>query len=312
MDELPRVTLVTPSLNQGEFIAHTIESVLAQNYPNLDYVIMDGGSTDDTLSIIRRYESDSRLTWYSELDNGQAHAINKAFRHTSGVILGWLNSDDVFIGQPVRESVVYFENHPEAMVVYGQVIEIDSTGKRFDDRIFGDTFDPVRALSDVRTPIPQPGSFFRRSLWNQTGNLREDLRYSLDTDFWIRASRHGQLHFMPGIRAGFRRHEQAKTVSGVLQTWLEDKKLAEWIFQQPDTYPDLTAKRRLIESNLAWGMSLQHGDTDKARRYAWEAFVKSPLRLRQVAMLVRLLDLQFGTRFSKRLGGLWRSVKRFS
>src|SRR5687767_8454812 len=121
----PLVSIITPSFNQGAFIAETIESVLGQDYPHLEYIIIDGGSNDNTLEVIRRYD-DPRLTWISGPDRGMTHALNKGFRRSNGQIMGWLNSDDVFLGKSVvSETVAYLQAHPEADLVYGDAIYTD-------------------------------------------------------------------------------------------------------------------------------------------------------------------------------------------
>lgn len=307
----PLVTVVTPSLNQGAFIAETIESVLAQDYPHLEYLIMDGGSTDGTLEILRRYDHDPRLTWISEPDTGMANALNKGFARARGDILTWLNSDDTFIGQPVRATVDYFAAHPEAAVVYGQVIFTDTQNHPLDLPILGAPFDFVETLSDA-VSIPQQGAFFTRAVWDRLGGLREEWHYVLDLDLWLRASRVAELHFMSGVRAAYRQHADAKTVAQDAATWQERAKLAQEILADPHTFPEAQPYRRLIASNLAWGLAkatARRGDKKAARRALRQAIRYTPLRLRLAAMLAMYIDLRLGTHWLDYMSAVWRRAK---
>jgi glycosyltransferase involved in cell wall biosynthesis len=304
------VTVVTPSFNQGAFIAETIESVLGQDYPHLEYIIIDGGSTDNTLSIIRRYEADPRLSWLSEPDRGMAHALNKGFARSRGEIMGWLNSDDVYIGQPISATIDYFLRHPQVIIVYGNVIDTAEDGTPT-GRMMGEPFDLIKTLSD-RTPIPQPGAFWRRALWEKIGGLREDLHYAMDIEYWIRASRQGELHFVPGIRATYRHHPTSKTVSQDPLAWVERRKIAEELLNQPKEFPELGGHRRLIQSNLDLGMAqalLRGGDREGARSFAARALLKSPLRRRLPYLLLFYLDTWLGTHTSESLSHAWRRIK---
>ena len=126
----PLVTVVTPSFNQGRFIRETIESVLSQDYPNLEYMVIDGGSTDDTLSILKSYQD--RFAWVSEPDRGQAHAINKGWRCAKGEILAWLNSDDIYQPGAIRTAVEYFIHNQQVGMVYGEAYHVDESGQPID------------------------------------------------------------------------------------------------------------------------------------------------------------------------------------
>src|SRR5262245_18944056 len=123
----PLVTVVTPSFNQGRFIRATIESVLSQDYPDIEYIVMDGGSTDDTAEVVKDFAG--RLTWISEKDRGQSHAINKGFRMAKGEIVAWINSDDSLVPGAVAHAVRAFVHHPEAGAVYGEGYLIDRAGR---------------------------------------------------------------------------------------------------------------------------------------------------------------------------------------
>jgi glycosyltransferase involved in cell wall biosynthesis len=208
---LPRVTVVTPSLNQGHFLRCTIESVLAQDYPNLEYIIMDGGSTDASAAIASEYQS--RLRFISESDNGQTDAINKGFRLASGEILAWLNSDDLYLPGAVSKAVKALTANPSAGFVYGEGYLIDAAGeitRRFPHTQPFDLWRLVH-LSDY---ILQQTCFFRRSALHQTGPLAESLRYGMDWDILIRLGARFPVVYLPQYLACLREYPAAKTSSG--------------------------------------------------------------------------------------------------
>src|SRR5437762_13389355 len=157
---LPTVSIVTPSFNQAQYIEATIRSVLEQDYPAIEYSVMDGASTDGTLNVLRRYEG--RLRWVSQRDAGQADAINKGFAQTSGEILGWLNSDDTFARGAVAAAVKFLLDHPNIAMVYGDADFIDRSGRYIGKCAHVEPYDRHRLVhySDF---IVQPAVFFRRS-----------------------------------------------------------------------------------------------------------------------------------------------------
>ena len=207
----PRVTIVTPSYNQGRFIRATIESVLGQQYPNLEYIVIDGGSTDETASVVKDYMS--RLRWISEKDTGQANAINKGFRMASGEIVAWLNSDDVLLPGAVTKAVAGFSECPRAGAVYGEGYLIDREGNVAGRFPWTQRFDLWRLvhLSDY---VLQQSTFFRRDAVAGVGYLREDLHYTLDWDLLIRIGKRAPLHYIPEYLGCIREHAETKTASG--------------------------------------------------------------------------------------------------
>lgn len=207
----PDVTIVTPSYNQGEFIRATIESVLAQDYPNLEYIIMDGGSTDDTAAIVAEYAG--RLTWISEKDRGQAHAINKGFAKARGEIVAWLNSDDFFLPGAVTRAVQAFERMPQAAVIYGDGYLADREGRRTARFSGGGRFNLWR-LVYLTDYVLQQSTFFRRAAVAEVGGLDEDLHYALDWDLLIRLGKRFGLEYVPEDFAVLREYPDAKSFSG--------------------------------------------------------------------------------------------------
>jgi glycosyltransferase involved in cell wall biosynthesis len=218
----PRISLVTPSRNQGRYIEATLLSVLHQGYPDLEYIVMDGASSDGTAEILKRYSS-SLAYWESTPDRGQAHAINKGWKRAAGKYLGWLNADDLLAPGSLFTAAALLEGIPETDMVYGDTYLIDQDGE-----IVGATryeeFDFDRFLLN-RLDLPQAGALVRRSALDRVGFLDEDLHYLMDYDFWIRlALAGGKFARSPQPLALFRLHEEGKTEAGSLRS-VEERRL---------------------------------------------------------------------------------------
>jgi glycosyltransferase involved in cell wall biosynthesis len=253
----PVVTIVTPSDNQGEFIRSTIESVLSQNYPKLEYIVMDGGSTDATASIVAEYGS--RLTWSSERDRGQAHAINKGFEKARGEIVAWLNSDDLYLPGAIACAVEAFERLPRAAAIYGEGYLIDRQGKH-QRRFPVEQFNLWR-LSYLTDYVLQQSTFFRKSAVQAIGGLDESLHYALDWDLLIRLGQRFGLQYVPECFGILREYPHAKTFSGGLDRVWEIRRVLErhtgqkyppgfWTYRLDTTQRHWN--RRLVESSPRW------------------------------------------------------------
>src|SRR5579872_5773041 len=207
----PLVTIVTPSYNQGRFIRATIESVLSQDYPHIEYIIMDGGSTDETAEIVKEYAS--RLTWISEKDRGQSHAINKGFRMAKGEIVAWLNSDDLYLPGAVSTAVRRFEQGPGLGAVYGEGYQIDVDGKVKQRFPVTEPFNLWKLvyLSDY---ILQQTVFFRKAALDEVGEIDEKLNWGMDWDILIRLGKSFQLGYIPEFMGCLREYGDAKSFSG--------------------------------------------------------------------------------------------------
>ena len=235
MSNTPLISIITPSYNQGQFLEATIRSVLEQDYPRLEYIVIDGGSTDNSPQIIERYAS--RLAyWESQPDRGQAHAINKGLQRAQGDILGWLNSDDLLLPGVVSQAVQIFNQHPEVDAVYGRLERIDERGELLltpslpKDRV---DFNIEHVLDEC--VVNQPGSFWRRAVMERVGLLDERLRYSLDYEYWIRLALAG-AHFMHLSEpvARFRLSSASKTVGRTAVFAQEQLQVLETLAAQPD------------------------------------------------------------------------------
>ena len=205
----PKISIVTPSYNQGQFIEETIRSILLQGYPNLEYIIIDGGSTDNSIEIIKKYQP-WIADWVSEKDNGQSQAINKGWKKSTGDIMAYLNSDDTFKEGALYHIANYFLRYPDVDMVYGDVFSIDENCKMIKPWICGE-FDLNKLISDSSYFIPQQAAFFRRSIFEKTGPLDEDLYLKMDRDLFIRIGKCGRVERIPHYLAHFRTHSDAKT-----------------------------------------------------------------------------------------------------
>ena len=205
----PTIAIVTPSFNYGSFIERTICSVLDQRYPALDYVVQDGGSTDATTEVLKKYER--RLSWASEPDEGQAHAVNLGFAKAKGEIMGWLNSDDMQLPGTLAYIANFFSQHHDIDVLYGHRICIDRFDKEI-GRIILPKHDPeVIKWVDF---VPQETLFWRRSVWEKLGGLDPTFNYAMDWDFILRAHASGfRFHRLPRFLGCFRIHDMQKTTS---------------------------------------------------------------------------------------------------
>lgn len=211
LKDRPLVTIVTPSYNQGKFIRDAIESVLSQDYQNIEYIVVDGGSTDETLQILEEYKD--RLTYISEADNGQSDAINKGFKLAKGEILAWLNSDDIYEPGCVSRAVQELTQHPNAALVYGDGYLIDRAGEKIRSFEFSRDFN-LWALVNIWDYIMQPATFFRAEAVRKAGYLRDDLHWTMDWDLWTRLAMERDVRYIPEYLACSREYEDTKTSTG--------------------------------------------------------------------------------------------------
>jgi glycosyltransferase involved in cell wall biosynthesis len=207
----PRISVVTPSFNQAEFLTRTILSVLNQDYPNLEYIVMDGGSRDGSLEIIRGYERQISY-WSSEKDAGQSDGINKGFLKSTGEILAWLNSDDTYLPGTLKKIAAFFVAHPTVDVLYGDAYIMDEK-----DSVVRDMKE-VRfskgALRSWQMNLIQPSTFWRRDMFFAAGMLRPQFHFAMDVDLWFRFLNAGAAFaHIPEFLSNFRLHPASKSVS---------------------------------------------------------------------------------------------------
>lgn len=207
--KFPKITIVTPSYNQGQFIERTIESVLNQDYPNLEYIIMDGGSKDNTLQIIKKYQK--HLIWKSEKDDGQADAINKGLRISTGDILAYLNSDDTYMPNILKKVGQIFNEQSAIDFLYGKGRLIDIHDKEIG--FYNDSQTDADKLF-TQCAISQPTAFWRRKVMDKVGLFDPSFQYTMDYEYWMRIAKQFDLHYFDQlVIANTRIHPDAKTSS---------------------------------------------------------------------------------------------------
>lgn len=278
---LPKISIVTPSFNQGQYLEQTIQSVLEQNYPNIEYVIVDGGSTDNSVEIIKKYEK-HLARWVTEKDNGQSHAINKGFAKATGDIHAYINSDDYYAPGAFQAVADAFMSGAQWVVGWTRFIEPG-------DREWPFCIFPHNEPSDwfALNPIPQPSSFWSGRVHREIGPMREDLHYSFDYEFWMR------LRFKAGISptvlrrclSVFRMHDSSKTISQNDRFDPENQSIwNEYIKLLPmDDRAAVRELRREMKSRAlrasVW-QAFKIGDIATARKAAISALGLRPLSLK--------------------------------
>lgn len=226
----PLVSIVTPSFNQARFLEATIQSVLAQDYPRIEYIVIDGASTDDSVEIIKKYES--RLVyWVSEKDNGQADAINKGFARAKGEIITWLNSDDYYLPNAIYAAMKVFEESPDVVMVYGDMLAVDEHGKTINALKYKQL-----SLEDLLCfqIIGQPAVFFRREAYEKAGGLDTNFHFLLDHHLWIRVAQQGKILHIPQTWAAARYHAEAKNRAKAAEFGREAFRILDWVKSQPE------------------------------------------------------------------------------
>lgn len=285
----PLVTIITPSYNQAPYLEQTIQSVLGQDYPRIEYLVIDGGSTDNSVEIIRKNE-DRLAYWVSEKDRGQAEAINKGLAHANGEILGWLNSDDYYFFNTISVAVRCFEQNPDVVMVYGDMIAVDENGK---------TINVLRykqlALEDLLCfqIIGQPSVFFRRAALEKAGELETTFHYMLDHHLWIRLAREGRILHVPQIWSAARYHAGAKNRARAAEFGREAFRVLEWAKSQPGFAEAVSSvKRRALASAHRYDARyLLDGGQNVSALGAWvrALFIHPPTALARLNIFVSAL-----------------------
>jgi glycosyltransferase involved in cell wall biosynthesis len=245
----PLVSIITPSFNQARYLEATVQSVLLQDYEHIEYLVIDGASTDESVEIIKKYAlefnglqlDDQKLAsglqrhsidwWVSEKDKGQAEAINKGLTRAKGEIVAWLNSDDYYLPNTVSAAVRVFEENPDAVMVYGDVLAVDA---------YGQTINVLKykqlSLEDLLCfqIIGQPSVFFRRSALETAGLLDTTFHFLLDHHLWLRIAGHGRILHVPQIWSAARYHAEAKNRAKAAEFGREAFRILDWAKNQPD------------------------------------------------------------------------------
>jgi glycosyltransferase involved in cell wall biosynthesis len=216
--DCPRISIVTPSFNQGKFLAAALESVLGQGYPALEYLVMDGGSKDQSVEVIKQRAPELTF-WRSGSDRGQAAAINEGFSRSSGAILGWLNSDDLYTPGALSEAVAILGSTPDQPIVMYGSCELFHDGKSSREIRLAAPFDAE--LLRVTDYLDQPSVFWTRAAWNLVGPLDESLHYAFDWDWFLRATRSCRFIRSDQVLSRYRVHSEHKSGTGGSERWKE-------------------------------------------------------------------------------------------
>jgi glycosyltransferase involved in cell wall biosynthesis len=201
------ISIISPSYNQGRFIEGNILSVLNQDYPNIEHIIMDGGSTDNTIEVLKKYNHS--LIWKSEPDNGTSDAFNKGFLISKGGLIGWLNSDDTYQPNCLSKVVEYFDKHPDVSMIYGECNKIDE-GDNIIAKSELEDFNLKRFIH-TRNFIAGPSVLFRRQAFEEVGFMDPNLHFVMDYDLWIKIGKKFKIERVPFHIGNIRKHPAAKT-----------------------------------------------------------------------------------------------------
>ena len=230
MKNKPLISIITPSFNQADYLEMSILSVLEQDYPNIEYLIVDGNSTDGSQKIIKKYEN--QLAWWiSERDMGQADAFNKGLQHAHGKYIGWLNSDDLYLSGAISEAVELFEADPALSFVFGDVQSINETGEITNIMKYND-WDLVNLMQFKI--IGQPAVFMRKDLLDAVGGLDISYHFLLDHHLWLRLAAKAPIKYSGKLWASARFHATAKNVSQAAEFGKEAYRLVAWMENNPD------------------------------------------------------------------------------
>jgi glycosyltransferase involved in cell wall biosynthesis len=275
LSQQPLVSIVTPSYNQAAYLEQTLTSVLDQDYPRLEYLVVDGASTDGSVEIIRRYAG--KLAWWvSEKDSGQAEAINKGFSHARGEIVAWLNSDDYYLPGTISAVVRAFHANPEALLVYGDMQAVDSVGRVINLLTYRQL--SLEGLLCFHI-IGQPAVFMRRAALEQAGEL--DLAYHcmLDHQLWLRIVMNGEITHIEQTWSAARYHPAAKNRARAAEFGSESFKILEWALTRPELAPVLAkiSRRARASAHRVDARYLLDGGHPRAALGAWwRAFTLHP------------------------------------
>jgi len=287
---LPLVTVITPAYNQGKFIRDTIESVLAQDYPNIELIVLNDGSTDETEAILKEYNG--RIKWETQKNMGQTPTINKGWKMGNGEIITWLNSDDTYLPGAVRKAVEYLAAHPETGVVYGETIHTKADGTPFGRSRTFPVFDYDKFVRECDNTIVQPSSFIRRSVIEKVGDLDPVFYYFMDWDLWIRAGLHFKINFIAEDMSTYRFHEESKTVAQSLKAAPELEYLYRKFYSRNDLTESVKSYKKTAMMNMYFrsaGYFIMGGAKMKVRQMAWRALKSNPIGILKPSNLRKLI-----------------------
>jgi glycosyltransferase involved in cell wall biosynthesis len=280
------VSIITPSFNQAAYLEQTIRSVLEQNYPRIEYLVVDGASTDASVEVIRKYES--KLAWWvSEKDRGQADAINKGFARATGDVVAWLNSDDYYLPGTISAAVKAFEENPDVVLAYGNMLSVDESGKTFNTLKYKQL-----TLEDLLCfqIIGQPAVFMRRSALQAAGNLDPAFHFMLDHHLWIRLAQQGKILHVDHTWAAARYHAEAKNIALAAKFGRDAFRILDAVTKDESLAPILAKinRRARASANRVDARYLLDGGQPVAALSAWmrALFIHPPTALARLNIFV--------------------------
>ncbi len=306
----PRVSIITPSYNQAQYLEQCIVSVLEQDYPNIEYIIMDGGSSDGSVEIIKKYAH--RLAyWVSQPDGGQSAAINAGLRRSTGEIWAWMNADDAYLPGAVSKAAAWLFEHPEHDIIYGDCIEIDANGANLHYRQ-SKKIEPSKMMTDG-IHIPSGSTFIRRRVREHIGNLNESLHYVMDIEYWLRAFLKVSFGYVPETLSQYRIHAKAKTFdsdqSRVRGEEMLNTYLAFW--NRADIPPHLKPIRTRSLAGIclfAADLACSVGDRPLCLQYIQKAFNLDGITAIQPRLIRLLIHMFFSERAVRYIRNFWKTA----
>jgi len=300
----PLVSIITPSLNQGRFIEETILSIKNQTYPNIEHIIIDGGSTDNTLEIVKKYDGTYNMLWLSEPDEGQSDAINKGWRMSNGKIIAYLNSDDTYMPWAVETAVGWLADYTDVDMVYGNCNIIDESGKIIDQYPATD-FD-LREMLCGRNMIPQPAVFLRKKVIDEVGYLDTHIHRTMDYDLWLKIGLKCKVSYIRQFLASFRIYPETKGMREGYK-FADDRLYAlNKLFSTTNLPKEVMALRRRACSYAHLRVGTNYHSQCRmglARKHLLRSIILYPLNLKQpflaAYLLTSLLGSTIGTRMMK-------------
>jgi glycosyltransferase involved in cell wall biosynthesis len=260
----PLVSIITPSFNSGDYLDQAIESVINQKYPNLEHLIIDGGSTDNTLDILRQHAS--HVTWVSEPDDGQADALNKGFQRAKGEVIGWLNADDSYQPNAIQQAVRYLQQQPEISLVYGHFNFIDQHNRITYTHKVAKFSKEGLLYGNI---IPNAGMFFRRQIIEELGGVNPQLHYVMDWEFVLRVALRYRIRQVPAVWGNFRIVAGTKSVEHTDRFWPEIIPVLDEISNQVADFKS-HRQRALFFAHLLGAIEFARHDRLSQTKAYWE------------------------------------------
>lgn len=291
----PLVSIVTPTYNQAAFLRETIETVLSQDYPHIEHIVIDDGSTDETPQILAEYSG--RIQWESQKNMGQTPTINKGWVQSTGEIITWLNSDDTFLPGAVSKGVEYLNSHPDVGIVFGDTLFTEADGAPIEESKRLKGFDFRKFVVKCENLIPQPSAFIRRSVLENTGPLDPSYYYFMDWDFWLRAGIRNRIEYIPELLSTYRLHQESKTVAQAAKAAPELEYMYRKFFALPELPEEIKRLEKWAMVNMYFtsgGYYLKGGNPRGARQMGLKAMQSNPMALGRPQMVHKFLYCMLG------------------